>query len=221
MKREIELFSPAMVAGCEAAIEAGMKYQTEFEDFVLDHMGGLDCEPVLVRTINGNTGHAGEQARKLVETLPRGHFVWICYETAGWRPLYAVVMSDGRGIAPGTSFDALEVKLKDEFLVRKMMCYEIHKCRQALKGMKQLEANRAALKAFNFTVGMRFRNVSLDGDSTFSTASIEHISDESGMVTVLLSKRRSKKRWTTTIDASELSKCLGESRLEDGVLVVA
>ena len=45
-------FPPAMLAACEAALDAGIFYNDQFDDFVFKHMGGFGCDAVLIEVVD-------------------------------------------------------------------------------------------------------------------------------------------------------------------------
>ena len=79
-RNPLSAFTASMIAGCEAAINAGVFYQDAFNDFVLARMGGFDCQAVLVETIDLNPVAAGGALRERTaweayKALPRGHLL--------------------------------------------------------------------------------------------------------------------------------------------------
>lgn len=208
----LSAFSASMIAGCEAALDAGVFYQDAFKDFVLARMGGFDCEAVLVETIDLTSDAGGFGRRRLaaletVKPLPRGHYVVVRYVSGDGSSLFGAAMSDGSGnIAPGGAHDSYDMMPTGNKLLDRMLGYEIYLCRHAIEDIRRTQTDIEALAAHAFTVGMVFKNYRHPGDGKpYSKAVVCAVSPASGTLKLVLTKRGSAKRWEATVGAKEFA----------------
>lgn len=214
-------YSKEMVIACEAAIDAGVFYQDAFAEFVVKHMGGYDCKPVLVETVSfkwhGGSNFLAEQrtwnaeAAVRMKASPRGHYFLIekLYEDGKRR--YSTMVSAGNGqLSIGGSHDSYDEQPAGEKVIARMVEYEVYCCRKAVEESRHRDHNRNALERHRYTVGQVFRNYRHPGEAKpFSKATVTKIYPESGQVTMQLSKRGTSKMWEITVGAG----CI-EERIE-------
>lgn len=170
-----EDFNPAMLAGCEAALIAGIYYQDDFAKFVLNHMGGPDCKPVLVQiySIDQDSKDFPKTYVQLVRDTeaeiklkPRGHYAII--EKVGTTSRYTTVTSDGTGsIAVGGKFNSYEHKPTGEEVIDSMISYEIFMCRKFAEREEAGKKDKDAMEQHQFQVGQSFKG--LQSDEFFPT----------------------------------------------------
>ena len=214
MTTDLTKFPDSMIAACETALDKGIFYQTEFDKFVIDYMGGYGCEAVLISEEikpNINLQVKREILAKLEDRVinsPRGHYILIqgTFHDGPERKFWKVMVSDGtKELATGGHYDTyLEIPPPEKILDR-MVGYEIYTCRDLVEKKRRAEVNIRVLHKNHFTIGQQFKNIRISGSGTpFSTASITHVSDTTGSVTLFLTRRGTKKKWTACIGASEL-----------------
>lgn len=118
--------------------------------------------------------------------------------------------SDGYGDDPATGgkFDTYAEMPTGEYVLKKMVGYEIYLCRHAVEAEHARQSARKALSNYGIRVGMEFRDIEVGGEK-FSTATVTAIYPESGTAKLYMARRGSKKRWETTIGADVLAKRSG------------
>lgn len=212
-------FPPAMLAACEAALDAGIFYNDQFDDFVFKHMGGFGCDAVLIEVVDldGAAPDFWDAQRELnkrleaaVLTAPRGHYAVIRQQTASVGTIYKTIVSDGHGDRPATggSFDTYREMPTLEKVLERFVGYEIYLCRKMLEQERAHQSARKAISDYGIRPGMEFRNIEIRGEK-FSTASVTEIHESTGEVTLNLVRRGSRQRWTTTLAANALVKRAG------------
>ena len=206
-------FSKAMIAGCEAAVDAGMFYQDDFEDYVVKHMGGYDCEAVLCETVSvqwyGEGNFLAEhrawekEAEQRLKSLPRGHYIQI-------EKRFDFPAPKIRHLPVGGSHDFYDVPQNGEKVCSRMIGYEIYLCRKMIENSRIRDNHRKSLEAHRYCVGQVFRNYRHPGEiKPFSKATIIGIYPESGQVRMQLTKRGTSKVWEVTVGAGSI-----EERIE-------
>lgn len=205
MKRN---YPPAMVAACEAALDARMFYNNDFDTFVLEHMGGPDCEAVLLREVECSQHREVVEIEKAVLAAPRGHYVLIRKrydDQERWVP----IMSTGSGISSICHDTYAERPSADE-LLRALLSQDIYQCRHAVARQRELDADVAASRHPAVRLGAEIRNFSPPGEvRTFSTATVTGIDSASGQVALMMTQRGSRKRWTMRVGARRVIDALG------------
>lgn len=220
LQEQLNKFTAAMIAGCNAALDAGIFYNDEFKPFVIKHMGGLDCVPVLHRIVElqwddrEKMVEMRQELKDLTNTVkasPRGTYAVKIKKMHGAPTLYSFLISDGSGeLAPGGQWDTQEKVVTGEYAVTKMMGYEIYSCRKILEEMRREEEDLKALHEHKLSVGMEFKDYKDPGDSKkFSKAIIQRIHADTGNVELLLTRRGTKKQWTTTRRAKVFVESVG------------
>lgn len=221
MDNSLSSYSKEIVIACEAAIDAGVFYQDAFADFVVKHMGGYDCQPVLVETVSfkwygGNTFLAEQrawnaEAAARMKSSPRGHYLLIekLYEDGKRR--YSTMVSAGNGqLSVGGSHDSYDEQPTGEKVLARMVEYEVYCCRKAVEETRRRDHNQNALERHRYCIGQVFRNYRHPGEAKpFSKATVTKIYPESGRVTMQLTKRGTSKMWEITVGAG----CI-EERIE-------
>lgn len=214
-------FSKAMIAGCEAAVDAGVFYQDAFEDYVVKHMGGYDCEAVLCETVSVQWYGGGnflaehraweKEAEQRLKSLPRGHYIQIEKRLDDGRRTYSTKVSAGNGqLAVGGSHDFYDEPQNGEKVISRMIGYEIYLCRKMIENSRIRDNHRKSLEAHRYCVGQVFRNYRHPGEiKPFSKATIIGIYPESGQVKMQLTKRGTSKVWEVTVGAGSI-----EERIE-------
>jgi len=222
IKSHLSAFPTAMIAACAAALDADVFYQDAFAAFVVDRMGGYDCEAALVEHLNvgrDDSDTAKALRRDLatrVKAAPRGHYGIVQRQSENGTLSYALIVSDGTGeLATGGRFDShYEIPTGAKVLER-MVGYEIYQCRKAVEADRLLKSNVAALAEFAFQPGMEFKNVKVSGEvKPYAKAVVRATNAETGMVSLLLTRRGSAKRWTLERGAKRLAEMVG-LRAED------
>lgn len=219
-KDDLAACSAAMIAGCEAALDAEVFYQDEFKDFVVKHMDGYDCKPVFVEAVeydcqasdyHERMREIGKPLAERIKASPRGHYAVICRRVGDGRLSYSAIMSAGSGkMATGGSFDGYEDVPPGEKVLDRMVGYEIYTCRQALEEKRRVDANVAALNEHGFLVGQEFKNYRHPGDTKrYSKAVIEAVYPETGRLKLLLTRRGSAKRWNGECGAAWFAEEVG------------
>jgi hypothetical protein len=210
--KQLADFPANMIAGCEAALDADVFYQDEFRDFVVKHMGGFGCEPVLVDSIEYDCDAAeyfkrlateGKALAERIKASPRGHYAVIARKFADGRKSYSAIMSNGQGeIATGGSHDGYSEVPPSEKIRLRMVGYEIYECRNAVEAKRKREADIAALEKHDLKVGMEFKDYRHPSETKrYSKAVIEAVYPETGRLKLLLTRRGSPKRWNAEIGA--------------------
>ncbi|MDK9702471.1 MAG: hypothetical protein OEL20_04975 [Sulfuritalea sp.] len=212
---------PAMIAGCEAALDAGIYYQDEFRDFVLKHMGGLDCAPALVEAASLDLDAEDHWQRqkdltsrlaRLIKASPRGHYALIRRTCKDWlKPSYSAMVSDGSGkLAVGGQFDGYDHEPTGDEVLTRVIGYEIYLCRKDLEEKRRTEANIKAQQEHAFTVGMEFKDYRHPGETKkFAKAVIAAVQPDKGTLQLLLIRRGTSKRWEATMGAKRFAEIVG------------
>lgn len=208
-------FPAAMVAASEAALDAGMFSNTDFDAFVLRHMGGFGCEGVLMEIAELNAQasdyfalqralHARLEPR--VISAPRGHYAVIKIVRASASPFYKTIVSDGYGdgVATGGAYDSYSIMPDEGTVLERMIRYEIYLCRKAIEQERHRQADCESLALRGFHVGMKFGSIEVGGEK-FSSAIVSKIHQDNGSVTLFLVRRGSRRRWETTLSANTLA----------------
>lgn len=211
-------FTPAMIAGCDAALKAGIFYQDDFQKFVIEHIGGTDCNPVLdgIYTIDKNRDDFPKAYRLMVtelddriKSLPRGHYAII--ERAGHNPNYSTIVSDGSGnISVGGKFDLYDVIPKGDEVINRMLGYEIFTCRKEVERRNQEQLNKEVSAKYHFAIGQSFKNLQSSEDypvHKFATTTIIEIIDDN-QIRLEHTKRGSKYRRTAVVSPTFLSEMI-------------
>jgi hypothetical protein len=202
-----------MVTTVEAALDAGLFYDTDIHRAVLEGMGGPGCQPVLLREVDLALGdRATERAIcEEVKRSPRGTYAILRYHRDDGYVYHRAPMADGTGDLSGHGtndpFDPTDPAAPAHTLDR-MVGYEIYKCRHAVGEARERAKNLAALAATGFTVGQRLTHPLCVGRHTYSSATIVEISPTEGWVVLEMVKRGSPRRPRTTMGAAILAEDL-------------
>lgn len=213
-------FPADMVAACNAAIDAGLFYNTEFDAFVLKRMGGYGCEAVLmeIADLDSNASDHFEAQRALCQRLeaavvaaPRGHYAVLRFAPMSHRgTFYKLMVSDGHGDRPanGGAHDSYDALPTGEKVLQRMVEYEIYLCRQVLEKQRATAKRVAAAKEHGLCAGYTHKGAFRVGTDTFSTVSIIAMGDD-GQVKLHMTKRGSPKRYEVWIGAGEFARRAG------------
>lgn len=207
-------FPADMVAACNAALDAGIFYNDQFEAFVLGRMGGFGCEAVLMEVAELDCGHPDhwqmqrDLSRRLeaaVVAAPRGHYVVIRKTRSDRAPTYFFMVSDGTEdrSSVGGSYDYYDALPSGEKVLERMVGYEIYLCRKAIEQARARQSACSAIGKYGIRLGMEFRNIEVGGEK-FSTATVSEIHEKAGEVTLYLVRRGSRQRWNATVAADSL-----------------
>jgi len=213
-------FSAAMIAGCEAALDAGIFYQDAFKAFVLMHMGGFDCEAVLVETVSLDRSMEDYCHRKrivcerlysLIKAAPRGHYALLQYSSDDGSRSFGTITSDGTGnLAPGAAYNCQTEMPSGEYVLDRMMGYEIYLCRQSIEGKRRMKADVQALTDHAFIPGMTFKDYRHPGEvKSYSKVVITAVSPATGNVKLLLVRHGTRKRWEASVGAKAFAERVG------------
>ena len=216
-KCNLTAFPAAMIAACEAALEADVFYQDPFVEFVVDRMGGYDCQAVLVEHLNVGRDDSAEAKElrhdlaKRVKSASRGHYGIVQRQRDDGSQSYALIVSDGTGeLATGGRFDSHDELPTGAKVLERMVGYEIYLCRKAVEADRLLQSNVSALREFGFRPGMEFKDVKVSGETkVFAKAVVQSTNADTGMVSLLLNRRGSAKRWTLERGAKRLGEMVG------------
>lgn len=214
-------FTPSMIAGCEAALDAGVFYQDVFVDWVIDRMGGFGCEATLASTLTIDRDAPQEPRQEFLSIqslqqriagMPRGHYAIIKTTGSGGNTFFRFVVSDGSGdVSTGGKYDAYDIEPSAELVLRKMLEYEIYLCREFVEQRRQKARDIEALTFLNIHVGMKIKDYKAPGDvRPFSSATVIEVHPETGMLKLLLMRRGTSKRWEDTVGATWLKGLLTE-----------
>lgn len=208
----INEFPAAMVSGCNAALDAGIRYNDEFDDFVFKHMGGFGTDAVLMEVASLDDADPDHwQARRelskrlevAVVAAPRGHYVVIRNTSESHGIIYKTIVSDGRGDRPavGGNYDSYDAMPTAEKVLERMVGYEIYLCRKALEKARYHSLCVAAMKEYGLHVGYTSKGEFEVGGDKFSTVTITELDWDIGQIKIHMAKRGSRNRFETWIGA--------------------
>ncbi len=206
-------FPPALVAATEAALDAGLFYDTDVHRFVLERLGGAGATPTPLRTVElPLRDHAGEQAiSEELKRSPRGTYAVLRYVRCDGSSITRAPMADGRGdlSAHGASdpFDPDDPGAPAHVLDR-MIGYEISCCRRAIEAARERARNLAAMATHGFASLQRIRQPLRIGRHTYSSAIVTGVQPEQGTLSLELTRRGSARRAQTTLGAADLVRAL-------------
>ncbi|MHB0927729.1 MAG: hypothetical protein ACYC3W_02240 [Candidatus Nanopelagicales bacterium] len=217
-------FTPSMIAGCEAALDAGVFYQDAFENFVIEHMGGFDCEAKLATTLRIDLRSSEESARSVFEmtqpleaeiaAMPRGHYAIIQTLHKHGSSFFKFVVADGSGkLSTGGRYDTYDAEPSAEHVLRKMLGYEIYLCRKLVEQRRETVRDIAAMTSLDIHVGMKIKikDYRAPGEvKPFSSATVIEVHPETGTFKLMLMRRGTSKRWTHTVGAARLKSLLAD-----------
>lgn len=205
-------FPPAMVAACNAALDAGIFYNDQFDDFVFKHMGGFGCEAVLIEVaeLDGTAPDFWEKQRELNKRLeaaviaaPRGHYAVIRKATESHGVIYKLIVSDGHGDRPavGGAHDSYDAMPTAEKVLERFVGYEIYLCRKVLETKRYNDRCIAAMKEHGLHIGYTFKGeFEVNGDK-FSTVTITEVAPATGHIKIHMAKRGSRNRFEAWLGA--------------------
>lgn len=212
MDKSIEAFPQIMVNGCEAALDAGVFYQEEFADWVLNHMGGFGCEGRLLGMVSVNGSEPGSQVLRnavasAVREQQRGTYVVMKVTLADGRSWCTVLVSAGGGeLGTGVKHDTYDQPPAADKVLRRMLGYEIYLCRKAVEARRALIADCEALAKHGFRVGMELKDLKISGEpKPYSRGIVDAVDAASGAVTLTLMRRGTSKRWSITLGAKRVA----------------
>ncbi len=201
-------FSQRMIEAVNRAIDAGVFYQDDFVQFVLEAMGGADCAPVLVADIKvADSPEAFQRNREArlaleakISALPRGSYALLRAIGANQREFISTFVSDGSGeLGIGKSFEVVNTVPTGSEIVASMMRHEIFLCRKRVEEERAIAADRQAVIEHGLHVGAEYKTRLQISAKTFTGVVIDAIED--GTLQLKLRMRGSSKRWTTKMGA--------------------
>jgi len=214
-----EQFTPAMIAGCEAALRAEMFYQDDFEKYVLQHMGGPDCKPVLVNvySIDQNATDFPKTYVQFTRDIdaeirqkPRGHYAII--ERIGTTSRFSTVVSDGTGkVAVGGKFNSSDTQPTGDEVIKAMIGYEIYCCRKYAERLFAHQKDKEMMEQHQFQVGQQFKGLQSDEHypkHKFGTTTIVEIRPDL-RIRLQHTKRGSRNKWEGMVSPTLLAKMIG------------
>ena len=216
-------FTPQMIVACEAAIDAGIFYESEFVKFVLAKMGGYDCKAVLLKEAFFDNGGDFEQLRKNISALesevaaaPRGTYALLYFVRASdIRSYWKIAVSDGTGeLAVGSKFGSYEEAPGADHVLERMIGYEIHLCRKYVEHLSEVKASQGAIEKHHIMAGMIIKNFTIPGRKPYSTVIVREVSKENGFVKLHLTKRGRKERYECSMQARFFAEYAGLNSTE-------
>jgi hypothetical protein len=215
-------FPPAMVAACEAAIDAELIEHSEFVDFCIPHMGGYGCRALQVEKARldmtaanfymaqDNTLHRLEP---IIIAAPRGHYANLRIHRGQGVYQFKVIMSDGYGFHPaiGGSNITYDRAPYDVDLLRPMVDYELRLCRQLVEANRVRNASCQAMSTVGIALGQQFHALEF-GCGAYSTATVIQLMPESGKVRLMLTSKGSDKRIEIEVGANALAELAARNR---------
>ena len=227
-------YRAALLAAAAAALDAGIFYQDPFEVFVLDRTAG--CDPAQNEFLGVFEEPEAFNERSVLRTVveaqvtqaPRG--TWAVIRLAlheSGRTLFRAVMSDGSGrLAVGGSFDTYDGMPDFATGHCRMAGYEAYLARHEVEAERSRARNLALIAHRGFAAGRSYRNLSLGG-STYSTVTITALhptppahltivgTDDrgTGWLTLSLTKRGSRRRWSADLAAATLAAAIDGAEL--------
>lgn len=214
-------FPPAMVTAVDAALAAGLFYDTDIHRFVLEYMGGPGCTPVLLREVTLTLGDRSQEEAIWEELTrsPRGTYAILHYRRDDGYVSHRAPMSDGSGDLSGHAcydpFDPDDPTGPAHALDR-LVGYEIYLCRKAVEVVRGTTRNLAAQAVHRFAVGQRLTCPLWFGATQYSSASITAIDPSTGEVTLELVRRGSPRRPRRTLGTADLASLLADSTPRPG-----
>ncbi|KZC32638.1 MULTISPECIES: hypothetical protein [unclassified Rhodanobacter] len=202
---------PALRAIVEQTLDAKVFYQDEFE---------RSCRPTwdiaiparelrlpdLIQAAGIALDVQKEQVSQLKEALAAGgRGAWAIVRRAkpNGGEWYLTLICDGFGEVHGRSDGWTDVPTFAA-VVDRMVGMEVYRFRHVVETERTRAACAAALASLQLKVGTRLHNVRVAG-TTYSSALVQSIHDESGSVTLHLTKRGSAKRYEATVPATRLT----------------
>lgn len=218
--KPLNAFPPAMLAACEAAIAAKIFYESAFQKFVVDKMGGYGCEAVLMREARIDEGVPPsavnarlEALREEVRVAPRGHYLLVQLSYPG-RTYFQCIASLGDGeLAAGCSFDTYDTRPSTAKVLERTFGHEIYACRKAIESERRRQRDLTVLAEQGWQVGTELKSL-VDGSKHYSTARVTGVDYDNGVVALYLIRRGSPKRWTATWGAARIAAALAEGVTE-------
>ena len=203
---------PALRATVEAALDAGVFYQSAFQEFcrpnwdvsypAVEHrLPDVLITPAMAFATKRALTDAAKEA---VLTGARG--TWVCcvkQHEVGGKHYYETFMHDGAGTVHARN-DGYGAKPTYEEVLTRMVGMEIYTARHAVE--KERQDARAAGRAsqMGLHLGMTLRNVTV-GHDRYSNVVIEEFHPESGSLRLLCTKRGSRNRWVCHTTALNLT----------------
>jgi len=193
---------PALRAAVSAALDAGVHYQSAFQEF---------CRPawdvsypavehrlpdvVITPSMEFATKRAlTDAAKEAVLTGARG--TWVCcvkQHDVGGTHYYETFMHDGAGTVHARN-DGYSAKPSYEEVLTRLVGMEIYTARHAVETERQRAQASVRASHLGLRLGMTLRNVTV-GHDRYSNVVIEEFSPESGDLCLLCTKRGSRNRW--------------------------
>lgn len=221
INQNLSLYPPAMVAATEAAIAAEVFYESDFQAFVLKHMGGYGCEAFKVGVYSIDPDVADlktyhkmiRDVETIIKNSPRGHYAII--ERVGALSRYSMRTSDGSGdLATGGQYDSYDEVPTDTIVLDAMLGYEIYKCRKLVERRNNELKDLEIFEKHKFHVGQSFKG--LQSDEHFPThkfGSTTIVSVRSDMqIEIISTKRGSKSKWKGLVSPRLLEKMVEWSK---------
>jgi hypothetical protein len=161
--RTLDGFREAMRAACERALDAGLRYDDEFNDAVMPEVQQHDPAEPDFRGLHEmpDDREAGWQRRKelgnMIRAAPRGTWLIYSYKVDG-KTWYRRMLSAGDGqIATGGNSQAYEAPPSWETVYGRMISFEICTIREEVEQARKRARDRAALEALGAQAGSVFR----------------------------------------------------------------
>ncbi len=208
-----------MVAACEAAIDTGIFYLDDFKAFVFTKMGGYDCEAVLLKDVlfDDNRANFAELREKVtsleneVAASPRGTYALFQFVRAEDNHHYwKFAVSDGSGgLGVGGRYNTYAEAPTAIHVLAKLVGHEIYKCRQHVENLREIKASQEAIDKHRIMPGMTVKNFTIPGSKPYSTAVVMEVSRGNGFVKLRLTKRGSRKRYESPMQARFFARYAG------------
>jgi len=146
-----------------------------------------------------------------LKAAPRGYYALLQYSSDDGSRSFGTITSDGTGnIAPGGAYNCQAEMPSGEYVLDRMMGYEIYLCRQRTEGERNMKADIQALTDHAFTPGMTFKDYRHPGEvKSYSKVMITAVSPPTGNVKLLLVRRGTRKRWEASVGAKAFAERVG------------
>jgi hypothetical protein len=205
-------YRTAVTRACEAALDDRVFYQDAFEAYVRERTDHLD--PAHEHFLGDHPRPSGLSAqRAFEETLaaqPRGtwaltHLTLSDPPRTFWR---ALISSGPDGLQP--SYDSYDAPPSYADVYGRMVGYEIYLARKAVEASRAVAADQRAIREHQIYAGATYRDLTF-GHTTYSTAVVEAIHLDTGIVRLQLTRRGTRKRWNADVRATSLARATDAS----------
>lgn len=204
-------FPVAMIAACEAALDAAIFYDDAFQAFARQHMGGYGCKATLIEVVEMDASieknwemRKAMHARIYADVIaaPRGHYIVVRTQREQ-RIFFKTYVSDGHGdqLAVGGSHDTYDMMPSADKVLDRMVGYEVYLCRKAIEANRYYTKCIGMMREFGLHIGFTFKGEFKFNADKFSTVTITQIVEATGQIKVHLTKRGSSKRYEAWLGA--------------------